>query len=179
MVWKQDIEESSIVSSTPTALKSVPKSIQDHTSGQDLEFVTVNLVDEFGQDAIGDDVSLTVRIISPAGFEEAISGSAVTGVIVSGGTAIVSGIRLQAPPGEYTLQLAAKPRIGETLTTNLKVTVRPCRIGEVENDNFCTLCSGNFYSFDSKGKCLACPNNALCNASTLVPRDGFWQPTSW
>lgn len=179
MSWKQDTAKGSIFSTTPATLEIDPPRVKDHTSGEELEVIAVKLVDKFGQEAISDDVTLTIRIKSPSGFEDAISGSAVTGVIISGGTANVSGIKLRASPGKYTLELSAKPAFEAGLSADLNVTVRPCRIGEVEKGDICTTCRGNFYSFDSKIECLPCPNDALCNASTLVPRNGFWQSTSW
>ncbi|GMH45667.1 hypothetical protein BSKO_13624 [Bryopsis sp. KO-2023] len=155
-----------------------PSIIEQHSSGNDLKRIYVELQDSFGE-LVPMKMTLTVRSTEPDLVE--VSGSPVEGVQIRNG-AYVSGVMLSALPGTYNLTFQFVPIYsgGATISKEVTVSVRKCKIGEVSEDNGlrCIPCKMDYYSFNTNEGCRACPMNAVCNGSTLVPIDGFWQATS-
>ncbi|GFR52977.1 hypothetical protein Agub_g15666 [Astrephomene gubernaculifera] len=69
---------------------------------------------------------------------------------VDGGIATLTGIRLRALKGEYSLQLGLSNMETEVDPLVLNVTVPPCSLGEVAMDSgfFCSRCPANLLSLD-------------------------------
>ena len=70
----------------------------------------------------------------------------------------------------------------------INVTMRPCKIGErtvsKEGDYLeCQACGqGEFQPFPWKEDCVACnesDKHTVCNGETVMPRNGYWIPTSF
>ena len=79
----------------------------------------------------------------------------------------------------------------QTLDVNpsfINVTMRPCKIGEKtaseESDYLeCQACGqGEFQPFPSETSCVSCnesDKHTVCNGETVMPRDGYWIPSSF
>ncbi|GFR52978.1 hypothetical protein Agub_g15667 [Astrephomene gubernaculifera] len=106
------------------------------------------------------------------------------------GIASISGIRVRALKGNYTMQLDLSSTVGlQVDPLVLDVTVPPCSLGEAVMDKgyFCSRCATNFFSLDvdnltntgttavREGSCYACPDNANCTGgAVLAPLPGYW-----
>lgn len=156
-----------------------PSVIVDHSSGEEIAGLTVDLMDGF-DDIVPMHATL---IVKPPNNSVELSGSPTTGMVLNG-TSVVTGITVRAKPGEYDLnfEVTSTEAGSQTFTKNLPVTVRKCQVGEIANADGigCWECPENFYSFDpSKSTCDLCPENrARCDGPALVPLDNFWHNDS-
>eukprot|EP00803_Ostreobium_quekettii_P002833 evm.model.scf_805.2 EVM.evm.TU.scf_805.2 scf_805:24520-29646(+) len=159
---------------------SAPLTISNHTSGNDLESVTVRLVDSFGKTAAKEE-GLQVRVEAPNGSDISLSGQVLKDME---SVTVLEDIGMQAPVGtERNLKLQFEFGLefndGTLPDRDIRVMVRPCVPGQVpENSgNICTECNDGSYNFGNT-TCLECPTNAKCSGSTVTPLDAFWHSTS-
>ncbi|GMH45411.1 hypothetical protein BSKO_13368 [Bryopsis sp. KO-2023] len=158
---------------------STIRSIRDHKSGDALPSILVTIFDAFDQVVTKTESDVFVRATSEEGI--------VFGQLdkrVEDGHAHFNSTAVAARPGEYSLvvelPLGLPPR-------SLTVKVRECRRGEaaiqgsVLQDYRCDECRPGFFSFQPENNCTVCPDEAkaVCNGNSVVPKDGYWHPTSW
>ncbi|CAD7699387.1 unnamed protein product, partial [Ostreobium quekettii] len=91
--------------------------------------------------------------------------------------AVFNGTFLKAKPGDYVLEYGYEGAVEPALVA---VSVRECRVGEVEREEgqICDPCLEGEYAFDPKGLCRRCPPHAYCDGATITPMDGHWHSTS-
>lgn len=151
-----------------------PMQLWNHSSGHDLEPITIEFVDEFGHPAFGPP-DMQIRVT--AAKHIVLSGEKIVEVAA---TTTLDSIRMQARVGHtHNVTLSFVPSILPNIT--LQVHVRKCVLGEMQNAHGerCDACGEGLYSFDPLQKCLECPSaNARCNGSTITPNEQFWQFTS-
>lgn len=157
-----------------------PGIIKDHSSGDFISDLNITLLDSFNTMAyveafvtfhkLGDDIE--------------ISGAPVEGTIILG-SSIMTGIKLRAAPGEYTVGITVEtynPEEEVLIEKNITVVVRECRVGEIfiRNNTECRKCAANFYSFHPYNpSCISCPKGkAQCDGTAVGPLDGYWHNSS-
>ena len=147
--------------------------ILNHTSGTDLENVTIELLDIFGFRAFGQESQVSISSQDPRVL---LSGQLLENF--NTGTHL-SSIRLVARINNtYNLSLAFHPiKLNPEV---IQVAVRGCLPGEELDDNGegCTACGEGLYNFNPADGCLECPDDASCQGHTATPRNGFWHSTS-
>lgn len=152
-----------------------PLRILNHTSGEDLESVYLDLNGAFEYLELGQtrahvevtsnstNVHLRNRLIAR----------------LEPNTSLTS-IHLQAAVGQiHTLVLEFIPPIFPDLS--IEIEVRPCLPGEILefHGERCVACKEGSYSFGPFQNCIKCPSfHAVCRQSTITPEDGFWHSTS-
>lgn len=165
-----------------------PLVIKNHTSGGDLEPIEVELLDAFGNTAVGQQ-GMQIRV----GPKSSSSLNDVLPIVLSGqlfteasAKTTFSNIRMESSIGQtQELLLSFVP---STLpSVPIRVEVRPCLPGEIEEGGIvggahvqrCTPCAEGLYTFNPvQGKCTPCPSDAICSPSTITPRDEYWHSTS-
>ena len=148
-------------------------SITNHTSGDDLARIYVELFDAFGQLALGQPQT-QVHIIAPS---DVILSNHL--FMFKRAKAELTGIRLLTMVNStHDLTLTFKPRVLDNI--RLQVQVRECLPGETQDNRNekCQSCGQNSYSFDPSGSCRACPLFAVCTPSTITPESYFWHSAS-
>eukprot|EP00803_Ostreobium_quekettii_P004798 evm.model.scf_1049EXC.5 EVM.evm.TU.scf_1049EXC.5 scf_1049EXC:31122-36641(-) len=155
------------------ARDGAPLKILNHVSGEELENITVRLLDSFNHTAFGQpDVQVRVEPAAP--------GILTSGQLIAflGAVTNLTSIRLQAEVGQtHVLRLSFIT--GNLPGRDIEVEVRSCVPGETPFRNeTCSVCESGLYSFDPGMPCARCPDNAECQGSTVTPRDGFWHSTS-
>lgn len=148
--------------------------IWNHSSGHDLEPITIELIDAFDHPAFGPP-DMQIRVDAAANV--VLSGQKIVEVGVN--TSLDS-IRMQAQVGQtHNLTVSFAPSILSNIT--LQVQVRQCVSGEMlhPSGERCDTCGEGLYSFNPLRGCIECPSsNARCNGSTITPNDQFWHFTS-
>ncbi|CAD7699503.1 unnamed protein product [Ostreobium quekettii] len=162
------------ISSGACANGSHALQIDNHTSGGELEAISMDLIDALDHPAFGQPPMLA-RISTTEG-EAVLRGELIRPVEAS--TKITS-IRLQAAINKaHMLNLTFIPSILPSI--RIEVHIRGCLPGEAPSDDGerCTTCPDDQYSFDSSAECAACPLMAKCRPSTVTPHDFYWHSTS-
>jgi len=107
--------------------------------------------------------------------------------IATNGVFEFSSFTLSAPTNSSQVLLLSVPSISaQTLTAYdqevlvdtlaLRLTFRPCLIGEYLQNSECHECPAGTYSFDPTVPCAQCPSHATCYGNhTMVPDSGYWR----
>eukprot|EP00803_Ostreobium_quekettii_P008782 evm.model.scf_90.3 EVM.evm.TU.scf_90.3 scf_90:126096-131812(+) len=148
--------------------------IANHTSGLELEPITVELIEASGSPAFGQPPML-LRISSDGG-DAVLRGNTLRDVEP---TMNITNIRLQARVNKtHRLTLSFEP--GLLPNVSVSVDVRRCLAGEIPIDGGerCGECPDGQYSFDPSEDCMLCPDRAVCSPSTITPEESYWHSTS-
>ncbi|GMH45944.1 hypothetical protein BSKO_13908 [Bryopsis sp. KO-2023] len=176
---RQPDDQTPVFATGVTSVSFSPSKIDSHPSGRELVPIEIELLDAFGKRVTRANMTLTVRVVSPAKSGAGVlSGSAVTGVLVTEGLTTANGIFLAGPPDDYTLRFTFTSETSEIVTADFDVTVGECGPGSITDGKTCRECPPNSFAFDNSGDCVPCPENALCYGSVVLPKDGYWHATS-
>ncbi|KAG2451053.1 hypothetical protein HYH02_004321 [Chlamydomonas schloesseri] len=149
----------------------------------DLSLSVHDAIGQLVNDAQSAPPVIRAAVLDPGAY---IIGNPLT--LAEGGTAALSALRLQAPPGRYRLNLSMELPGVQIDPLPLLVEVPPCAQGEVAllEGEVCSRCAEGTFTFDnwlssnssnsSDWRCHPCPDNALCpGGSVVVPEGGYWQ----
>lgn len=157
---------------------SVKDELIEHNSGDPIKPFTVRLLDAFGQVTTNTPPSLFVRLSSD---REILSGQ--VDKEVHRGIAKFESTIVTAHPALHilTIQLPIELNIGQDWVS---VHIRNCTRGEqVYYDGFnrfqCLPCQNGTFSLHPGGHCKTCSSISKCNGQSMVPIDGYWQPSSY
>lgn len=159
--------------SNPVNCKNTLK-IANHSSGEDLESITMILMDAFGQPAIGQPDMFV-------GVTTDTNNAVLRGNLDFKVNTItqLTGMNLRGRIGtRQTLTLLFNPSFLPDV--KIEVELRDCLPGEEVGsaNELCHVCEDGFYSFDTTSQCKSCPSDATCGLSTITPDDKFWHYTS-
>ena len=148
--------------------------IYNHSSGQELEPLNVELQDAFGKLAY-QLPDMLIRI------EEQSTNVSLSGQLIEQAAPNTSFtlIRLSSMINTtHNLSLSFDPSILSGAV--IEVQVRSCLPGEVvsADGERCSSCGEDLYSFDPSGACKACPADAKCANAVVAPEDNFWHSSS-
>eukprot|EP00898_Chlorokybus_atmophyticus_P002166 jgi/Chlat1/2950/Chrsp2S04680 len=144
-------------------------------STRPLSNLTLTIIDALGQVVSAGNKSQLVFYAEYTNSSGRLDGQTFTAA--QQGVANFSNVAIVSVPGVRSLQLRAfdypiLPPVG------ISVTIRPCLLGEVRNDDntLCTYCEQPLFSWNPTNfSCEVCPDGADClGGSVVVPVDGYW-----
>ena len=143
--------------------------ISNHSSGDPLPHVLLELIDEYGQApaVLLGNVTVEALLTSPDDFFPGLVRMALDGN--QGNFSNIVGFQ---PPGNYTVRIDFSRRFD---AFDMKVEVRECLPGEeaTRSNTLCTPC--NTATFNVNGtQCEPCPDNAICETASIRPKKGYW-----
>ena len=150
--------------------------IEEHSSGEPLPIIQLQVVDGLGQGPV---VSLSSRVVeatmtSPNGF---FSGSVK--IKMNEGIGNFSGVVGFGLEGVYECIIDFSEELIESLV--VEVHVRGCGLGEVAaaNGTVCEPCTSDTYNLlpGSGTGCHPCPENGDCTTHVILPAKGHWHAT--
>jgi len=148
--------------------------VEGHLGGKPLPPITVDVQDAFDQRISAGVTDAHIKVTASgdcAGGMDCISGQRTADAM--NGVVVFDSIRVNAPPGNYSLVLIAS----DLERVTMPFSIRDCVPGEfnVSSQNICDPCSTDEYSFLPTVPCRDCDSNALCaGGASLVPQDGYW-----
>jgi len=148
--------------------------LDDVVSGWTLPQMDLKSVDAFGNELNPDAEDLFwAKLVAPNdGF---FKHGREVGVQVIDGKETFSDVPVIAPPGTYNLTLVYGNSIMNA-SVPVVAHIGGCPDGLFMGpDNTCHPCGQGEYSRD--GKCVKCPDGAVCNKQFVLPEGGRWQKT--
>ncbi|CAD7700049.1 unnamed protein product [Ostreobium quekettii] len=148
--------------------------VEGHLAGKLLPAIVVDVQDAFDQRISAGVTDAHIKVTASgdcAGGMDCISGQRTADAL--NGIVVFDSIRVNAPPGNYSLVLSAS----DLERVTVPFSIRDCIPGEfnVSSQNICDPCATDEYSFLPTVPCRDCDSDALCaGGSSLVPQDGFW-----